>query len=85
MQSTIFKLEENGVKSSKKEEKKNTVEKGEIAHYQQFPLFPQCFQKTYTADRKKQGLVPERVKQPILYKHELGKFHQTRVRQPMGI
>ena len=24
--------------------------KGEIAHYEQFLLFPQCFQKTRTAD-----------------------------------
>ena len=28
----------------------NTVGKGEIAHYEQFLLFPQCFQKTVTAD-----------------------------------
>ena len=28
----------------------NTVGKGEIARYEQFLLFPQCFQKTYTAD-----------------------------------
>ena len=28
----------------------NTVEKGEIALYKQFFLFPQCFQKTCTAD-----------------------------------
>ena len=28
----------------------NTVEKGEIALYEQFILFPQCFQKTCTAD-----------------------------------
>ena len=28
----------------------NTVGKGEIAHYEQFLLFPQCFQKTCTAD-----------------------------------
>ena len=28
----------------------NTVEKGEIARYEQFLLFPQCFQKTCTAD-----------------------------------
>ena len=25
----------------------NTVGKGEIAHYEQVLLFPQCFQKTY--------------------------------------
>ena len=29
----------------------NTVEKGEIARYEQFLLFPKCFQKTYIADR----------------------------------
>ena len=28
----------------------NTVEKGEIAQYEQFLLFPQCFQKNYPAD-----------------------------------
>ena len=28
----------------------NTVEKGEIACYEQFLLYPQCFQKTCTAD-----------------------------------
>ena len=28
----------------------NTVEKEEIALYEQFLLFPQCFQKTCTAD-----------------------------------
>ena len=28
----------------------NTVEKGEIARYEQFLLFPHCFQKTSTAD-----------------------------------
>ena len=31
----------------------NTVGKGEIAHYEQFLLFPQCFQKTCTADKLK--------------------------------
>ena len=28
----------------------NTEGKGEIARYEQFLLFPQCFQKTCTAD-----------------------------------
>ena len=42
------KLNENGRKFSKRI--KNTAGKGEIAHYEQFLLFPQCFQKTYTAD-----------------------------------
>ena len=38
-----LKLDENGRKLSKQVE--NTVRKGEIAHYKQFLLFPQCFQK----------------------------------------
>ena len=37
-----FKFDENGSKLSKQVE--NTVEKGEIARYEQFLLFPQCFQ-----------------------------------------
>ena len=43
-----FKFDENGRNVSKWVE--NTVGKGEIAHYEQFLLFQQCFQKTYTAD-----------------------------------
>ena len=43
-----FKFDENGRKLSKQVE--NTVGKVEIAHYEQFLLFPQCFQKTCTAD-----------------------------------
>ena len=35
--------------------------KGEIAHYEQFLLFLQCFQKTFTTDMQKPGLVWERV------------------------
>ena len=38
-----FKFDENGKKLSKRVE--NTVGKGEIARYEQFLLFPQCFQK----------------------------------------
>ena len=38
-----FKVDESGRKLSKWVE--NTVEKGEIAHYEQFLLFPKCFQK----------------------------------------
>ena len=37
-----FKLEENGVGVMGKD-KKNTAEQGEIARYEQFFLFPQCF------------------------------------------
>ena len=43
-----FKFDENGIKFCKRVV--NTVEKGEIARYEQFLLFPQCFQKTCTAD-----------------------------------
>ena len=38
-----FKFDENGRKLSKQVE--NTVGEGEIACYEQFLLFPQCFQK----------------------------------------
>ena len=38
-----FQFEENGRKLSKRVE--NTVGKGEVARYEQFLLFPQCFQK----------------------------------------
>ena len=44
-----FKFNESGTKFSTQVE--ITVEKGEIARYEQFLLFPQCFQKTCTADR----------------------------------
>ena len=43
-----FKFDKNDSKLSKWVE--NTVGKGEIARYEQFLLFPQCFQKTCTAD-----------------------------------
>ena len=44
-----FKFDENGRRFSERVE--NTVGKGEIARYEQFLLFPQCFQKTFTADK----------------------------------
>ena len=40
----------------------NIVGKGDIARYEQFRLFPQCFQKTYDCKQEKPGLVWERVK-----------------------
>ena len=43
-----FKFDENGGKLSKRVV--NTVGKREIARYEQFLLFPQCFQKTCTTD-----------------------------------
>ena len=46
-----FKFDENGRELFKRVE--NTVGKGEIARYEQFLLFPQCFQK---------GLFPRGVK-----------------------
>ena len=39
------KTDENGRKFNQRVE--NTVGKGEIAHYEQFLLFPQCFQDLY--------------------------------------
>ena len=44
-----FKFDENGREFSKWL-KNATVVKGEITPYEQFLLFPQCFQKTYSAD-----------------------------------
>ena len=43
-----FNFDENGRKFFKQIEK--NVGKGEIARYEQFLLFPQCFRKTYTAN-----------------------------------
>ena len=43
-----FKFDENGIKFSKRVE--NTMGKEEIARYEQFLLFPECFQKSCTAD-----------------------------------
>ena len=44
-----FKIDANGRKLSEWVE--NNVGKGEIARYEQFLLFPRCFQKTCTADK----------------------------------
>ena len=43
-----FKFDQNGGKFLKSVE--NTAGKGEIARYEQFLLFPQCFLRTCTAD-----------------------------------
>ena len=50
-----FQIDENGRTFS--EQVENSVRKGEIARYEQFLLFPQCSQKTCTADTLKPGLV----------------------------
>ena len=54
-----FKLDKNGGKFSKRVE--NPVGKGEIARYEQFLLFSQCFQKTFNPDTEKARLVWESV------------------------
>ena len=40
----------------------NTVGKGEIARYEQFLLFPLCFQKILLQTRKKKGLFEKGLK-----------------------
>ena len=55
-----FKFDENGRKLSKWVE--NTVGKGEIARYEQFLLFPQCFLKSYFPGASKGFVVWEWVK-----------------------
>ena len=56
-----FKFHGKGAKFSKVVGK-HFVERGEIALYEQFLLFPPIFQKTPTAYMKKQGIVSEKVK-----------------------
>ena len=46
----------------------NTVGKGEIARYEQFLLFPQCFQKTCTAGMLEPGLTWEKINVSIDHK-----------------
>ena len=58
-----FKFDENGRKLSKQVE--NTVGKGEIARYEQFLLFPQCFQKACFPEVPKVVIVWEWVKPPL--------------------
>ena len=55
-----FKLDENDRKLTKWVE--NTVGKGEIARYEQFLLFPQCFQKASFPGTSKGAIVWEWVK-----------------------
>ena len=46
----------------------NTVAKGEIARYEQFFLFPQCFQKACFPGASKRVIVWERVKMAPKYR-----------------
>ena len=55
-----FKFDENGKKLSKRVE--NNVGKGEIAGYEQFLLFPHCFQKACFPEASKGVIVWEWVK-----------------------
>ena len=59
-----FKFDENGRKLSKRVE--NTVGKREIARYEQFLFFPQCFQKACFKGASKGVIVWEWVKQQYL-------------------
>ena len=64
-----FKFDENGRKLSKQVE--NTVGKGEIGCYEQFLLFPQCFQKACFPGVSKGVIVWEWVKlSKITYEKE---------------
>ena len=45
---------------------KNTVGKGEIARYEQFLLFPQCFQRACFPEASKGVIVWEWVNKPLL-------------------
>ena len=59
----IFKFDENSRKFSKRVENTvGTVGKGEIARYEQFLLFPQCFQKASFLEVSKGVIVWEWVK-----------------------
>ena len=59
-----FEFDENSRKLSKRVE--NTVGKGEIARYEQFLLFPQCFQKACFLGASKGVIVWEWVKRFLL-------------------
>ena len=62
-----FKYDENRGRFSKRVE--NTVGYGEIAHYEQFLLFPQCFQKSCFPGASKGVIVWEWV--IVIHKQEL--------------
>ena len=55
-----FRFDENGIKLFKRVE--NTMGKGEIARYEQFLFFPQCFQKACLPGASKGVVVWEWVK-----------------------
>ena len=53
--------------------------KGKIARFEQFLLFPRCFQKTFTADTKKPGLVWESVKAKLKFLQKDGTLDLIRM------
>ena len=63
-----FRFDKNGKKLSKWVE--NAVGKGEIARYEQFLLFPQCFQKASFPGASKGVIVWEWVKQKKYIRRE---------------
>ena len=58
-----FKMDENGRKLSKQLE--NTVGKGEIACYEQFLLFPQCFYRLVSQGHQNVSLCGNGLKQTL--------------------
>ena len=72
-----FKFDENGRKLSIWVE--NTVGKGEIAHYEQFLLFPKCFQKAYFQGASKVSLCGNGLKrqfQSLTLSQTIPSFHE---------
>ena len=63
-----LKFDENGRKFSKRVE--NTVGKGEIARYEQFLLFPQCFQMACFPGASQGVIVWEWVKLVLTRSHK---------------
>ena len=79
-----FKFDKNGRKLSKRVE--NTVGKGEIARYEQFLLFPQCFQKAFFPGASKGVIVWEWVKDYLngQYKGYTTQFGQSPLLNAQG-
>ena len=76
-----FQFDENGRKLSKRVE--NTMGKGKIARYEQFLLFPHCFQKACFPGASKGVIVSEWVnslsKNTILEQSKLKAFAEEKV------
>ena len=68
-----FKMGENGKRFSKRVV--NTVGKGEIARYEQFLLFPQCFKRLILQTRESKGLFGTGLNVFILYNCETSSYN----------